>query len=213
MEITWNGYNCFTVKTKGGSLVVDPYASSTGLKLPTLKASVVVLSDESDKNNDADAVGGEPNVLTWPGEYEVAGIAITALELLSAGEGKKDASTKKSMLYSFDADGLKVCYISDFGVAITDELMESIGDVDILVVPVKGNLEEIHKTIEEIEPRIVLPIGYKTPGLKLEAGDLEAFLKKVGAGAPKTQEKFSVGARSELPSEKTEFVVLNPQNA
>lgn len=209
MDITWYGYNSFGMKTKNGFLVVDPY-KDIGLKLPPLKASVVVLSNEDEKSNNAEGVSGEPQVITWPGEYEIAEIAITALEL--AGTDKK--AMKKSMIYSFDADGLKVCYISDYSVPVTDELMESIGDVDILMVPVgKGNLEEIHKTIEDIEPRIVIPMGYKTTGLKVESGDLEAFMKKSGAQAPKTMEKFSVDSRSNLPQEKTEFIILNPQTA
>ena len=211
MDITWNGYNCFSLKTKGGSLVVDPYKNDIGLKLPNLKADVVILSDEENKSNNAAAVSGEPKLLTWPGEYEVAEIAITALEINDAKEGKKAAN--KATIYSFDADGLKVCYISDFTVAVTEELMENIGDVDILVVPVKGNLEEMHKTVEEIEPRIVIPIGYKTTGLKVEAGDLDAFLKKTGAAAATPKEKFSVSSRSDLPQEKTEFVILASQNA
>jgi len=210
MEITWYGYNSFGVKTKGGSLIVDPYTSDVGLKFPGVKANVVIFSSEENKSNNAEAVGSEPKVLTWPGEYEVAGIAITALELTSAAEGKKE--TQKDMIYSFDADGMKVCYISDFTVPVTDELMESIGDVDILVVPLKGNLEELHKTIEEIEPRIVIPVGYKTPGLKVEAGDLEAFLKKTGTPASTPRDKFTVNGRNELPQEKMEVVVLAPQN-
>lgn len=210
MDITWYGYNCFGLKTKGGTLVVDPYKSDVGLKLPSIKASVVVLSNEDDKNNNAEGINEEPKVLTWPGEYEVAGIAITALQLKS--DAKKEA--KKSMIYSFDADGLKVCYISNFEVPVSDELMEEIGDVDILMVPVgKGNLDEMHKTIEEIEPRLVIPVGYHTEGLKAEAGDLQAFLKKNGIVSQTPVDKFSVDGRNNLPQEKTEFVILNPQNA
>lgn len=212
MEITWYGYNCFSMKTKGGTLVMDPYNKDTGLKLPDLKASVVILSDEENKTNNAEAVGGDPKVLTWPGEYEVAGIAITALDLPKSAKSKKETATK-GMIYSFDADGMKVCYISDFKVPVTEELMESIGDVDILVVPLQGNMEELHKTIEEIEPRVVVPIGFKTAGLKLEVGDLETFLKKTGTPGITPREKFSVDSRSDLPQEKTEFIVLNPQNA
>lgn len=211
MEITWYGNNCFGVKTKAGMLVVDPYASSTGLKLPNLKANVVVVSDEDDKDLSAEGIGGEPKVLTWPGEYEVSEIAITAIQLSVDNESKK-AEAKKGMIYSFDADGLKVCYISDLTAPVSEELMEGIGDVDILVIPVKGNIEEIHKTIEEIEPRIMIPVGYKTPGLKVEAGDLAAFLKKTGLPAANGREKFTVNNRNDLPQEKMEFVVLAPQN-
>lgn len=184
MDITWYGYSSFSVKTKNGSLVVDPY-KNIDLKMPSVKADVVVISDENNGTYSAENIGGEPKVLTWPGEYEVAGIAITAMEV-APGAAKKDAT--KPMIYSFDADGLKVCYITDFAAALTEELMESIGDVDILMVPAgkpDTNLEEIHKSIEEIEPRIVIPMYYNTPGLKADLKELEPFLKKTASSKPK----------------------------
>ena len=213
MDITWYGYSCFSLKTKDGSLVIDPY-KDVGLKLPNLKPSAVIISDENTPELSAAAVGDSPKVLTWAGEYEVAGIAITAMMHGASAEEKKGA--KKAMIYTFDADGLKVCYISDMSVPINDDLMESIGDVDVLMVPVgkgKTNIEEIHTIIEEIEPRIVIPVFYKTPGLKAEAGDLEPFLKKTGLKDVSPKDKFTVNTRSELPQEKTEFVILAPQNA
>lgn len=212
MEINWYGYNCFGLKTKNGALVVDPYKNDVGLKLPNIKANVVVLSEEGNKSNNSEEIGGDPKVLTWPGEYEVAGIAITALKVAGTADSKK-SSPSKAMMYSFDADGLKVCYISNFTAPISEELMESIGDVDVLIVPLNGNLEEIHKVIEEIEPRIVIPVGYSTPGLKADAGDLDTFLKKTGTQGVTPSDKFSVGGRSELPQEKTEYKILKPQNA
>ena len=227
MEITWYGYNCFGLKTKDGALIVDPYKNDVGLKFPALKGNVVIVSDEENKSNNPEGVTsaeGEPKVLTLPGEYEVSGIAITGMELQehterSEGatkktEAKKTSSIsakKKSRIYSFDADGLKVCYITDFEVPLSEEQLETIGDVDVLVAPLKGNLEELHKSIEEIEPRIVIPIGYKTGGLKVEAGDLDAFLKKSGVPFANAIAKFSVNNRNDLPQEKTEFVVLSAQ--
>ena len=189
MEITWYGYNCFGLKTKDGAMIVDPYKNDVGLKLPALKGNVVIVSDQENQSNNAEGVSGDPKILTLPGEYEVSGIAITGMELSESkseekSDKKKSASSssastqKKSRIYSFDADGLKVCYITDFVVPLTEDQLETIGDVDVLVAPVRGNLEELHKSIEEIEPRIVIPISYKTGGLKAEAGDLETFLKK-----------------------------------
>jgi len=191
---------------------MDPYKDEVGLKMPGLKANAVILSNEKSSLNNTAAVTDEPKVLTWPGEYEVSGIAITAMELAAPEGEKKD--TVKPMIYTFDAEGMKVCYISDYSMPITDELMETIGDVDVLVVPVgkeKANYDEIHKTIEEIEPRIVIPIYYKTAGLKVDAGDPAIFLKKAGLGNVTPREKFSANSKSELPQEKTEFVVLAPQ--
>lgn len=209
MEIQWHGYSCFSVKTKGGLAVVDPYKSDVGFKLPELKADVVVQTNEDSKMNDLKAVKGEPRIFTWPGEYEVCEIAITMQPIAKAEKGKSTP-----MLVSLNADNIRICYVTDLSIALTDELVESIGNVDILMVPAskeKGGFDKVHEAIEEIEPRIVIPIYYQTPGLKIELDDVAPFLKKAGIATPTTKDKFVVNSKSDLPQEKTEFVVLEPQ--
>ena len=207
MEIIWHGYTCFTVKTKEGAAVINPYKNTIGLKLPALKADVALLSGE-ESEYDLKAIANEPKVLNWPGEYEVAGIAITAQLLRS--EGKKGAD---NMLYMLDAEGLKICYLTNLEGSFTEEVIESIGEVDVLILPVgadKNSPKQAHQIIEQLEPRAVVPMYYATPGLKVELQGVEDFAKQAGLTSVESKDKFSLNSKNDLPEDKTEYVVLKP---
>lgn len=216
MDIIWHGYSCFTIKTKRGTVVIDPYATAAvGLKLPAMKADAVLVSHDHEGHNNVKAVSGTPKVISWAGEYEIAGIAIMARAVPYTAEG--DAKTPgKGLLFNIDAEGLKVCFMGDMGSQPDEALIESIGDVDVLMIPVGGHhtmdAKQAHLVVEELEPRAVIPMHYAVKGTKVELDGPEAFLKQFGGGsAPK--DKFSIGGRSDLPEDKMECVVLNPQTA
>jgi L-ascorbate metabolism protein UlaG (beta-lactamase superfamily) len=216
MEIIWHGYSCFTLKTKHGTAVIDPYnSSSIGLKLPALKADVVLVSHDHDGHNFVSAVGGNPKIIDWPGEYEVKGIAICAVQIPYTGEGS-DKNPGKGLFFTFEVDNLRICFMGDIGGEPDDALIESIGDVDVLLLPVGGHntldAKKAHLVIEEIEPRAVIPMHYAVKGMKVELDEVDAFLKLVG-GSPAPREKFVINSRSELMEDKMECIVLSPQTA
>ena len=139
MDIIWHGYSCFTIKAKRGTVVIDPYDSATvGLKLPAMKADAVLISHDHEGHNNAKAVAGTPKVISWPGEYEIAGIAITAHPVPYSEEGSAK-KPGKGLMFTLDADGLKLCFMGDMGGQPDDALIESIGDVDVLMIPVGGH--------------------------------------------------------------------------
>ncbi|MBU1019146.1 MAG: MBL fold metallo-hydrolase [Patescibacteria group bacterium] len=216
MEITWHGHSCFTIKEKGVTIVTDPY-TNLGTKLPKLKGDIVTLSDELiDAEGDIAEVDGEPKVLSWPGEYEVKGVGIegfSAFHFAKSAE-KAEKANCKVVIYNFFVNGFKICHLSGLGHRLTSELTESIGDVDILLVPIGGNLVIDHKkaveVIEAIEPRIVIPMYYHVPGSKLDISGAEEFLKAVGKEGAEEIEVFEVAKKEDLPDDKTDYVVLKP---
>lgn len=191
-------------------MIVDPYSADIGLQLANLKADAIVFTEEENKENSSEFVEGSKRIFNWPGEYEVAGIAVTMRELpLSRTKDKKNP-----LLVTFEVDHIRIGYLTDLTMNITDEMIEEFGNIDVFVIPVdqkKNDYKQFHAIMEEIEPRIVIPIYYATPGLKLELDEIGPFLKKAGTMNTKTLDKFSANSKSDLPSEKTEFVVLNPQ--
>ncbi len=210
MEIIWHGYKCFTVKTKSGSIIVDPYSAESGLTLSSKRADAIVFTEEENKENNPEAVSDNPKIFNWPGEYEVAGIALNVRELpLSKSKEKKNP-----ILMTFEVDNIRIGYLTDLTMNITDEMIEEFGNIDIFIIPVdqkNNDYKQFNAIMEEIEPRIVIPIDYVTPGLTLKIDEIGPFLKKIGIESAQTQDKFSANSKSNLPSEKTEFVVLNPQ--
>jgi len=219
MEIIWHGQSCFTLKGSKVTIVTDPYGD-IGLKLPALKADILTVSHDHIDHNNIDAVEGAPQLFDWPGEYEAGGVMMTALEAFhyrkSEEEDEKTASRGKVLIFHLEIDDIKVCHLGDLGHKLTDEMVEAIGDVDILLIPAGGDSTIDHKTahqvIEQIDPRIVIPMHYKIPGLKVEADlqDVTPFLKEMGAHN-ESQESLEIKSRSSLPENTTAYVVLKPQ--
>lgn len=223
MEIFWHGQNCFTIKGKQTTIVTDPYDSTeVGLKLPSLKADLVTASHAHPHSHGVASVNAtkaeaKPRILDWPGEYEVGGVAITMIPAFHFAQTEGTAGEKRgdNIITVFDVDGVRVCHLGDLGHRLTSEMTAAIGDIDILMVPVGGNdvidAKKAHEVIEQIDPRVVIPMRYKVKGVALEMDGIEGFAKEVGLSTVVPRPSFKVAARTDLPTEHTDFIVLEPE--
>jgi len=97
---------------------------------------------------------------------------------------------------------------------LSDEQLEKIDSIDILMIPVGGqgytiSSTEAQKIISQIEPLIVIPMHYSLPKLKIEIDDVSKFLKAMGKNSVVPQDKLTVKA-SALSKDGMEIVVLQP---
>jgi L-ascorbate metabolism protein UlaG (beta-lactamase superfamily) len=212
MEIIWHGQSCFTIKGKDATIVIDPYGE-IGLKLPKLTADILAITHDHESHNNVAAVDGDPHVFDWPGEYEKRGILMTVVSAFHYPQSDEEGATRgRNNLFHFEIDGFRVCHLGDLGHKLTDEMIEMLGDVDILMVPVGGGTtidhKKAHEVVEQIDPRVVIPMHYKINGLKRDdmAGIAE-FLKEVGSHE-ESLENYKIKSRSDLPEETTAFVTL-----
>lgn len=216
MEIIWHGQSCFTIKGKNATIVLDPYHEEIGLKLPQLKADIVLVSHDHFDHNNVEAVEGEYKLFNSPGEYERLGVTILGIEAFHYSKNDEEEAKKrgKITIFALDVDGFKICHLGDLGHKLTSDLLEAIGDVDILMVPVGGKFtidaEKAVEVVEQIEPRVIIPMHYKIPGNTTEIDTNEKFLKEVGVAGAVEIDKFSVKAVTDLPDDKTDYVVLKP---
>jgi L-ascorbate metabolism protein UlaG (beta-lactamase superfamily) len=93
----------------------------------------------------------------------------------------------------------------------TSELIEDIGDIEVLFVPVGGVSTIGGSTAAEIvrrlTPKVVIPMHYKTAALVGELESVDKFLKELGIKERTSQPKLSV-SRSTLPSTTTSSQVV-----
>jgi len=209
MEIIHLGHSSFKIRGKGGVLITDPYSSlDTGLKFPKVEADIVTISHDHQDHNAVSQVGDEPVIIRGPGEYEIKGIRI--LGLSSFHDQDKGAKRGRNTIYQIKIDNLVLVHLGDLGEKLTQEQIEVLGDVDILMVPAGEvytlPVEEIVKTVADLEPRIVIPMHYRVPGLKFELEDVGKFLKEMGKEALASQPKLVI-SKDKL-SEEMEVVVL-----
>lgn len=208
MTINWYGEGCFKIVENGVIITTDPVESFTGLSSPRFKTDVVIktmmnpLSPKDEKpiaQND-----GETIVIAGPGEYEVKGIQITGWPLMKSS-GK---DTLRSV-FRIKTDDLTVGLLGHLAEFNEPEILEELGDIDILIIPGGGapfiGQEAAAKLVRQIEPKIVVPSFFKVPGLKRKTEDASDFLKELGQKA-EPEEKLTI-KKKEL-GEKMRTVVL-----
>lgn len=211
MEIQWHGYSCFSIKSKKTTIVTDPFdPEKTGLKLGKLKADIVTVSHDHSGHNNVKAVEGNPRVLDWPGEYDIQGVFITAMNTYHNTKDEEDKGT--NTVFNFTVDDIYVCHLGDLGHVLTTEHVDELGKVDVLMIPVgEGNCISIKKAkemIEKVEPRMVIPMHFAQEGLKREdLKPVQEFLKEMGINNPQKTDILKI-SKKDLPQEDTIYVLF-----
>lgn len=208
MEITWYGHSFFRLKAKEGSIVTDPFSKQIGYSVPRVTADIVTISHNHPGHNNADAIKGEPKVIRGPGEYEVNNIFVFGIP---TNHDKRNGRERgRNTVFLFEMENLTVCHLGDLGHVLNQSQVEALGDVGVLLIPV-GGLSTLTaplavEVVNLIDPRIVVPMHYRTPAVTLKLDPLDKFLKEIGTKVEAPQESLKVTAGS-LP-EETQIVVL-----
>jgi L-ascorbate metabolism protein UlaG (beta-lactamase superfamily) len=219
MEITWYGHSCFRLTERSyATVVTDPYDNKAiGYESLKLKADIVTVSHDAPGHSYRDAVKGTSHLIDGAGEFEIGGVFITGVSTDGGTGGKrknKDASAHNTV-YVFDYDGITVAHLGDLQQVPTQSEIESLGTINVALVPVGGggglNAAKAAEVISLIEPNIVIPMHYATPDAKVSLDSLNKFVKEMGLSKPETQPSLKV-TRSGLPDE-TKVVVLEYQKS
>ncbi len=197
MQISWNGLSCFeiTANTSNGevSVVVDPYSEGTGLRVPrALEADIVCVSHDDNDANNVSSVAGEPFAVKMSGEYEVKDVFVYAIPV------------DKGIIFRIEAEGMHVAHLGAISRALSDKELETLGTVDILMIPVGGGRVLTPKLAAEvmaqIEPRVVIPMTYALPSLKESLATVDDFCKAIGTCRRETSNKYKI-AKKDLPAD------------
>jgi len=209
MEIVWLGHSCFRIRGKEATIVTDPFDKTLGYPLRKPTASIVTVSHNHPQHSFVDSVAGDPRVVSRPGEYDIANVFINGIATYHDNE--KGAVRGKNTVFFMEIDEVKVCHLGDIGHVPTAEQIEQMSGVDILMVPVGGlstiNAAAAAETIGLLEPKLVIPMHYKTEVVKMELEPLEHFIKIMGLKEVISQPKLNV-TKSNLPLE-TKVLVLD----
>ena len=216
MEITWYGHSCFRLTERNyATVVTDPFDNKiTGYDALKLKSDIVTVSHDAPGHNNAEAVKGTSHVIDGAGEFEIGGVFITGVTTDGGSSKKKSKEIGASnTIYVFDYDGITVAHLGDLKHAPTQSEIESLGTVNVSLVPVGGgsalNAAKAAEVISMLEPNLVIPMHYSTPATKLPLDALNKFLKEMGLSKVDAQPSLKV-TRSGLPDE-THVVVLEYQ--
>lgn len=205
MDLQFHGANCLSFSTKGVRIVVDDNLADLGAKSVTKPGDIVLFT----------TAHGDPKVETkliidGPGEYEVSDVSIYGIPARAHidEEGRKSAT-----MYKLLTKELSIFIPGHIYPQLSDDQLEAIGMVDVMVIPVGGNgytLDPVGalKVIKQIEPKLVIPTHYAAPGLNypVPQQELQAALHEISMEPKETTAKLKVKS-ADLP-DVTQMIVL-----
>ena len=205
MEITWLGHSCFLIRGKDKTIITDPCHPDLGEP----EADIVTVSHSHPGHSYIEGVANDPKQIRRPGEYEIGGTFITGVA--SFHDDKKGEVRGKNTIYVIEMDGMTLCHLGDLGHPLDSHLIEEIGDVSILFLPV-GEVSTIPidaatEIIRQLEPAIVIPMHYKTEVFAGNLSPVDKFLDTMRIKDLAAKPKLSINLSS-LPS-STQTIVLS----
>lgn len=205
MEFQYYGANCVGIAMKHATIIVDDNLSDLGLK-PQVKAEHIALFTQIPPN-----IPQAKLVITDPGEYEVSQVSIFGIPARAHMDGP-DQQT--ATMYKVQFDDLRVLIVGHIHPNLSDDQLERIGMVDIVIIPVGGNgytLDGVGamQVVKKIEPKIVIPTHFDDAAISYPVPQqpLSEAIKAFGVEAREPVARFKV--KSVDFSETLQVVILD----
>ncbi len=209
MIITWYGHSCFKINTKDVTIITDPFDKKIGIKPYFGAADIVTVSHEHYDHNNVESLKGDPFIARTPGEFETKNIFIYGFR--SFHDKKNGAEKGVNTIFLFEVEDMRLCHLGDLGERLSDKVIEKLGQVDVLMIPVGGKYtldgKEADELIDRIEPSIILPMHYKTPSLTIDLESLDKFLSVRGIKNLAAVDHLTI-KKKELNPEENKVVIL-----
>ncbi len=203
MEVTYHGLSCIRLRGRDATVLIDPPQTP----LPGLARSapdIVVRTEGGTDTSKLHAREGHAQEVGGPGEFEVRGVGIFGLP---AGE---------TTVMRVEIDDVRVASVGRLRRQLTEEEIDALGHVDVLVVPVGGGdalaAAEASKLVNAVEPSIVVPARFRATGGGVEYEPVDKFAKEMGLaeGAWQMLPRLSLsGAPGD--ADETRVVILEPR--
>ncbi|MFC1867161.1 MBL fold metallo-hydrolase [Thermodesulfobacteriota bacterium] len=214
MKIKWNGHASFTITAADGTVIVtdpydpDGYGGVLTYEAVKDRADAVLVSHDHADHNFVQSLSGSPQVLKGSGR--VKEIRVKGIETFH--DDSNGSERGSNTVFVFAMDGINICFVGDLGHQLTPDQVESIGKVDILLLPVGGtytvDAKGAAKVVESLGPRLVIPMHFKTDKCNLPIAELDGFLAQMTN--IKKLEKSEIDLSSDkLPVPDLEVWVLN----
>ncbi|HOX60456.1 MAG TPA: MBL fold metallo-hydrolase [Candidatus Magasanikbacteria bacterium] len=201
MHITWMGNTGIKIQAKPLAedvfVVIDPYKTTTGVFARSATAHIALYTRGSEESI---TISGDPFILETAGEVEVKDILVNSV----AGDEPGKYAIR------IDSEQLSLGHLGMIKKPLNEMQISALSGVDVLFVPVGGgdtyDPEEAVKAINELEPRIVIPMAYQSD-VAPKALPVTNFLREMGA-ANTEPEKKAIIRKKDLPQEDTKVIVL-----
>ncbi len=206
MEITYLGMSCVRLRGRDTQVIVDPPDG----QLPGLGKSGLDLVVRTEGRTDTDKLrphDGGSQEIAGAGEFEVRGVTVRGVD---TGDGRT--------VMRVEIDDVRVLSVGRLDRQLTEEEIDALGHIDVLVTPVGGGdalgAAAAAKLVNAVSPAIVVPVRYRSPS---SAGSgnyepVETFAKEMGLAEDSYQAQPKLNLNGAMTgSDDSRVVILEPR--
>jgi len=219
LTLRWFGHSMFLLTSPGGTTVLIDPNSGIGYPKPALpKIDLVVTSHDHFDHNKVDVAGPGVRVLKglqdgdWANIDETIG-DVRIRTIPTFHDDQQGAERGKNSMFLFEVADMRILFAGDLGHVLTEEQVAAVGQVDILILPVGGYVTigpaEATRVVEQLDPKLVVPMHYKTDVVTFKdsdkLADVQPFLE--GKTVERLDTNFAVIEKARLPTATTVLVM------
>jgi len=180
MRIKFIGHSCFLIEINGVKIITDPFDESIPYKFPEKEeVDIVTVSHEHSDHNATHRVKVRKEILRHPVDKTIDGVKFLSKSFFHDEEGGRRRG--KNTIFLIEGENLKLVHLGDLGHIPDEKEIEIFKNPDILMIPVGGyftiDSEKADKVISILNPKVTIPMHYKTGRLDYPISTVDDFLK------------------------------------
>lgn len=206
-DIEYKGGNGIVINTKKLQLVFDPNLSVVGLKNLAVKDAVELATEARLLVND-----GEKLQIEGPGAYEISEVSIRGIRASRHIDNVSDEPL--STIYRLEIGDVRIAVIGNIAPKLSEEQLEEIGMIDILILPVGGGGYTLDATsaatiVRQVDTHVVIPVHFADSSLKYEVpqDSSDTFTKELAAPVEDAGMKYKIKSSSSIPQVLTAVLI------
>lgn len=213
MKIKWLGHAAFLITSdEQVKIITDPYQSSGGIKYRpiTEEADYVTISHQHFDHNYTNDIRGNPVIIMGSGLHQKEHFTFKGIE--SFHDDKRGRLRGENTIFCFNVDDINICHLGDLGHLPSQDKIEEIGKVDVLLIPVGGtytiDANLATDLCKNINPKVIIPMHFKTPKLDFPISGVKPFI--LGEENVKELNSSEIEITKEQLPVDTEIIILKP---
>lgn len=189
LRVQWLGHTCFVFTGSDRTVLVNPFrpiGCTQGYRRPQVNADFVLITSRLLDEGVTESLSGNFKLLFEPGVYQFLGNQLNGIRIDKDREGGRRFGS--NIAWRWIQGGINILHLGGVASPITLEQKILMVGPDLLLLPVGGGVksytpEEAKKVVLELNPKMVIPMHYRTQAADTNACDLVAvdeFLNLMG---------------------------------
>jgi L-ascorbate metabolism protein UlaG (beta-lactamase superfamily) len=215
MKVKWLGHACFLITANSGlKIITDPYKPGFhgNINYGPINESpdIVTISHNHGDHNYTGDLKGSPELVREPGKHWVKGIEFIGISCYHDRVSGKERGN--NIIFCFTVDDIRVCHCGDLGHPLEDKTIDSLGHVDLLLIPTGGPVAtiELNEAVglwRKLQPSVIIPMHFRNQKCNFPKYGVEDLLKLIPTPiqVERSEVEFTV---AQLP--KSQILILAP---